>query len=369
MKKTSLISAIGRQKNHRKPVIGCFPLYPPLEIFSSMGLLPVVLWNLKEDARSLEKSDKHIQSYSCGIARELVQFVLADSGNSLDGIFSYNACDTLRNLPEIISSGNASKGRKIPMLGMHVPQVNRSQSDPENYLKNEISLLIKATENAFNLTFDPESFMETTILYSRMRSLALEAEALVAKGLLSFSEFCGVVLSGFFLPIEEQISNLASLISRSQTSSVSKAAGIIVSGIMPPPLSVINTMENAGLTVVANDITSLRRSYGYSPESTNDPCAYYADYYSNRFPCTTLLYQSDVRLQTFMNMVESTGAKGVILSGEKFCEYEYFEFPYLEQMLKEKGIPCLRLEFGVDDVENTEAYATRVEAFAELLAL
>lgn len=368
MEKKNLISAIGRQKNHKKPVIGCFPLYPPLEIFTSMGLLPVVLWNLKGDVQSLEKSDRHIQSYACGIARELVQFLMSDSGNYIDGIFSYNACDTLRNLPEVISSGNASKGRKIPMFAMHVPQVNREQTDPEKYLKNEICLLIEDIEKSYGLPFSSESFKATTVLYTRMRKLCLDAEDLVAKGLLSFSEFCGVLLSSYFLPIEEQISNLDLLISRAQASSASKGTGVIVSGIMPPPVSVINAMEKAGLRVVANDIASLKRSYGYSPEPTDNPYAYYADFFANRFPCTTLLYQSDKRIKTFMDMLESSGARGVILSGEKFCEYEYFEFPYLEKILKEKGIPCLRLEFGVDDVLNTEAYKTRVEAFAELLA-
>ena len=69
----------------------------------------------------------------------------------------------------------------------------------------------------------------------------------------------------------------------------------------------------------------------------------------------------------FLEMVRHSEAKGVIFSGEKFCEYEYFEFPYLEKRLKEIGIPTLMLEFSVDDTENVSAYTTRVEAFAEML--
>ena len=68
-----------------------------------------------------------------------------------------------------------------------------------------------------------------------------------------------------------------------------------------------------------------------------------------------------------MNLVDRSGARGVIFSGEKFCEYEYFEFPFLEKCLREKGIPTLFLEFGVDDDRNVSAYTTRVEAFAEIL--
>jgi len=79
------------------------------------------------------------------------------------------------------------------------------------------------------------------------------------------------------------------------------------------------------------------------------------------------LYQADDRIEAFLGMVRQSCAKGVIFSGEKFCEYEYFEFPYLEKRLKEIGIPSLFLEFSVDDTENVSAYATRVEAFAEML--
>lgn len=355
-------------KPSKHPVIGCFPLYPPVEIFASMGLVPAVLWNLKAKIRDLQFSERHVQNYTCGIARELVQFVLSGEGSGLDGIFSYNACDTLRNLPEILEENLRTSGQNLSMFRMHLPQVNRSHTDCSGYLKQEIQRLIEELEWAFGKAFSPESFRITTESYTRFRTLCMEAETLVAKGALDFSDFCGAVLADGFLPVDPRISNLLGLMDRARTSAAPGRTGILVSGIMPPPAPVIEAMENAQLTVVGNDIASLRRTYGYSPAQTSDPVAYYEDYYSNRFPCTTLLYQADSRLQMFMDLVESSGAKGVIFSGEKFCEYEYFEFPFLEQKLKEKGIPVLRLEFGVDDVRNTGAYTTRIEAFAEMLS-
>lgn len=362
------LAAIRRQKTAGKTVIGCFPLYPPLEIFDSMGLLPVVLWNLKADTETLGASDRHIQNYACGIARELAQWVLSDASGILDGFFFYNACDTLRNLPEIIASANKEAGRNVPMLRMHVPQVNRAHSDPSRYIGNEIACLIGNIEKAFGRVFSAQSFQQSVKSYSKLRSLCLDAEKQVAQGALSFSSFCEVVLSGCFLPVEEQIANLSGLMATADAAPARKGPGVVVSGIMPPPDHVMKAMERTGLRVVANDIASLRRSYGYSPEITNDPVTYYTDFFANRFPCPTMLYQSDARLKTFMDLVESSGSRGVVFSGEKFCEYEYFEFPYLEKQLKDKGIPVLRLEFGVDDTKNTETYRTRMEAFAELLA-
>jgi benzoyl-CoA reductase/2-hydroxyglutaryl-CoA dehydratase subunit BcrC/BadD/HgdB len=357
-----------RQAKQDMQIIGCFPLYPPLELFSSMGLLPVVLWNLKSSISDLMEADKHVQSYACAIGRELVQFVLTESGKNLDGIFSYNACDTLRNIPEILQTANIDAGRNIPMLRMHVPQVNRAHTNPESYLKNEIAFLISATETAFNVTFSPSAFKQATALYTNMRLLCREAENLVAKGVLSFNRLCDVILSNYFLPIEEQINSLKQVIGSAVLSHpVAPDIGVVISGIMPPPAAVTEAIESSGLRVVANDIASLKRSYAYSPPVTDSPAEYYTDFYTNRFPCTTLLYQTDARLDGFLDLVEQSGARGVILSGEKFCEHEYFEFPILEERLKEKGISTLFLEFGADDVQNISAYTTRVEAFAEML--
>ena len=145
MEPLPLISALHRYKSESKPIIGCFPLYPPVELFTAMGFAPVVLWNLKKDIPGLEDSDRHVQNYACGIVRELVQFVISE-GELLNAIFFYNACDTLRNTPEILKAANDEKEKSTPpMFRIHLPQVDRSFSDPGNYLENEIRKIGRAS--------------------------------------------------------------------------------------------------------------------------------------------------------------------------------------------------------------------------------
>jgi len=366
MNKKSIKSIIA-QNNSDKPVVGCFPLYPPVELFSSMNLYPIVLWNLKGFISNLMESDLHIQDYACSVSRELVQFVLSAPDHMLDGIFSYNACDTLRNIPEILQYYNAARNQDIPMFRMHVPQVNRAQSNPNEYLADEISNLITCIERKLSVQFSSEQFFQATRDYAKMRELCQIAESLVAKGHLSFADFCDVILTGHFLPVKMQIDNLSKLISQQKTRPLTDKKNIMISGIMPPPAPIIQAMESSGMCVVANDIASLKRSYAYSPESTNNPEDYYIDFFRNRFPCTTLLYQSDARADNFIQMIKHHDIRGVIFSGEKFCEYEYFEFPYLEKRLKDMGIRTLFLEFAVDDKQYLDTHIIRVEAFSEML--
>jgi benzoyl-CoA reductase/2-hydroxyglutaryl-CoA dehydratase subunit BcrC/BadD/HgdB len=127
-------------------------------------------------------------------------------------------------------------------------------------------------------------------------------------------------------------------------------------------------MENAGLRVAANDIAAFRRFHGHTPAGTLDPGSYYEDFYANHHPCTTILFSADRRIKTLTNAVRENGVKGVIFFGEKFCEYEYFEFPYLDALLKDMGVRTLFLEMSAEGVQSLDAYRTRIEAFAETLA-
>jgi benzoyl-CoA reductase/2-hydroxyglutaryl-CoA dehydratase subunit BcrC/BadD/HgdB len=146
-----------------------------------------------------------------------------------------------------------------------------------------------------------------------------------------------------------------------------KTIGVMISGILPPPPSVISAIAAAGMTVVADDIASLYRSYAVMPAPMSDPAEYYATFYDDHSPCPTLLYSGDRRMAVLMARFSQSRAGAVIFIGEKFCEYEYFEFPWLEKQLAELGIPSLRIEISIDDDEHTAAHNARIAAFAEMI--
>jgi len=350
-----------------KPVLGCLPLYPPLELMHSMGLQPVVLWGLRDSAADTRDADRHIQPFACSVARHLAQFVIAEGPGLLDGLFFYNACDTLRNLPELLREGIAG-ARKItpPMFRVHVPTRLNGAS---GYLTREIEDLIKALEASYGVHFSEERFAESVALYARMRSLCRELEDATAQGRLTFSEFCGTLHRANFLAVEDQITLLEAKLSSSPETAPRQAVGrLIVSGILPPPRAICDLIDRAGLRVVANDIASMRRSYATMPAEWRDAGDYYVSFYRDHFPCTTLLQSSDRRVETILEMVREREADAFLFVGEKFCEYEYFELPYLEEKLRETWVPVLSIEVSIDDDGGAETFRTRIEAFAELLS-
>jgi benzoyl-CoA reductase/2-hydroxyglutaryl-CoA dehydratase subunit BcrC/BadD/HgdB len=382
----SIINKIQKIKDSGKKVIGCFPLYPPLELFHSMDIIPVVLWGSDVVPACVSESDKHLQNYVCSVARRLTEFVLTDGGRLLDGLFMYNACDTLRNLPEILECGLGEKNIKVPLFNIHIPAMYTDQADSsgappagaggflqrDKYLRDEITDIVSNLEQEYGVAYSEKRFRESADLYRKMRSLSLKLDALASSGMIGFGDFSRIIHEGYIVPVDVQIESLKSWIKNSNSPAGKKIPAdehrVVVSGILPPPPSICGIIEKSGFIVAGNDIASLYRSYCNHPEITGDAGKFYIDFYQNHFPCTTLLSTSDRRAEAIMNLIRERNARGFIFIGEKFCEYEYFEIPFIDKMLRNEGINTLLLEFSIDDNENIEGFGTRIESFAEVMS-
>jgi benzoyl-CoA reductase/2-hydroxyglutaryl-CoA dehydratase subunit BcrC/BadD/HgdB len=355
-------------RHEGRRLIGCFPLYPPLELFHSLGLTPVVLWGFGGSSMNLGKADLHLQPFACAIARHLAEFILSGKGSCLDGLFMYNACDTLRNLPEILLSGLKEQGRSLPLVRVHIPQVPPGQTSWGDYFRTRIAALIRDLEEAFGVVYSSGSFRRSVALYNRMRSLCLTLEGLAAEGKISYGLFSRTVQEGGFRPVEEQIRTLEQIVAENETGQPGRdgqAVPVLISGILPPSPTRIRIMEEAGLRVAGNDVASQRRSYATQALEFAEPDLYYQAFYENHVPCPTLLYTADRRLEYLHGLIGQRAARGLIFLGEKFCEYEYFEFPYLERKMQEQGVAVAAFEIAGEE-EHQSSFATRIQAFAEM---
>ena len=360
-------SQLQRLKDQGRTIIACFPPYPPLPLFHSMGLVPVVGWGLRDHIAQTGAGDRHLPPYTCSVARHLTEFILTDARDVIDGIFMYNACDTLRSLPEILMDELSAAGRDMPIFRMHLPMSHRDHTDASAYLENEIHELVGDISGAYGVVFSPGRFQASVVLYQRMRHLAVEASNRVAAGRISFADFTDVMLKGAFMPVEDHIAALAALIGSAGREPADETTGVMISGILAPPAAVIKAIESAGLTIVVDDVAPLYRSYGLMPGPQSDPGDYFRRHYDDHYPCPTLLHTADQRAAALVERVAQNNARAVIFLGEKFCEYEYFEIPYLAAKLSDKGISTLQIELSIEDGPHTAAHDARIAAFAEMI--
>jgi benzoyl-CoA reductase/2-hydroxyglutaryl-CoA dehydratase subunit BcrC/BadD/HgdB len=356
-------------KQQGRRIVGCFPLYAPLELLHSFGLTPVVLWGLRSEVQDLTRSDRHLQNYTCQVARCLMEFILENHRTVFDALFMYNACDTLRNLPEIIEAGLAEDGISLSIFKLHVPAVPHDRTGAQSYLKDRIHSLIAELEGFTHRSFSLQDFASSVDLYSRQRGLCRELDDLCVQGRITFAYCARLLELAHFMRVEEHITLLEREILKSHKVplSVLLHKKVMVSGIQAPPVELIEVMEASGLRIVANDIATLARSYGYCPKPIADPCEYYCDFYFNHYPCTTMLPAGDRRIELIRERVVESRPQGFIFFGEKFCEYEYFEIPFFKDIISSMGVDVLTLELGADDLSNLMPLKTRMEAFAEML--
>ncbi len=350
----------------RRPLVGCFPLYPPLELIHSMGLNPVVLWGLTDEG-PMPDADLHVQAYACQTARRMMQRVLAGGPAAVEAYVMYNACDTLRNLPELIERGLKERGRSAPVFGLHVPADHLDDDFAFSRLDDSLSGLMYFLEERFETAFTHDGFEYSVERYDKMRELAREVMAMAAEGKLPFADCALAVQSNWSVGLEAQTRALGELRSKGARRSPDESgAPIMVTGIALPSALAGGVIEETGLRVVANDLATAGRSVAYSPPITDRPREYYRDFYGNHFPCTALLNTAGRRIDALVELARNSGARGVVFLGEKFCEYEYLEWPEVQKRLETEGLRALALEFAAEG-GGQGSVKTRLEAFAELV--
>ena len=73
-------------------------------------------------------------------------------------------------------------------------------------------------------------------------------------------------------------------------------------------------------------------------------------------------------ISEFANMVKESGAQGLVLFMQQFCDPEEMEFPYLKKALDAAGIPFIKL--GIDQqMRDFGQAATAIQAFADVLSV
>ena len=66
------------------------------------------------------------------------------------------------------------------------------------------------------------------------------------------------------------------------------------------------------------------------------------------------------------DLLEKSGARGVLVHVQKFCEPELFDVPAVKKTFAALGVPVLVLE-GELEADISGQTETRVEAFVEML--
>ena len=146
---------------------------------------------------------------------------------------------------------------------------------------------------------------------------------------------------------------------------------VVTSGIICDNPALLKVFKDNNVAIAADDVAHESRAFRTDASEEGDPMMALVEQFTNT-DYDVLLYDpqssKNRRGEFVANMVKESGAQGLVLFMQQFCDPEEMEFPYLKKALDAAGIPFIKL--GVDQqMRDFGQAATAIQAFADVLAL
>jgi benzoyl-CoA reductase subunit C len=355
-----------------KKVIGCLPMYFPVEMVHAAGALPITLFGSDEP---ITLADRHLMANACDQVRSTFDSLLKGKYNFLDGVAAVHVCDQVRFFLEVWQLDH-------PFPFFHqMWRPYKMDSSSRQFLVSELRRLISALEIFTGNKMTPETLHKSVRVYNESRSLMRRLQDMRRRrpSVMNAAEMVNVVASSMLMPVERHNTLMKELLleAESEANKEDRRIRIVVAGhpcAIPNP-GLLNLLENSGLVIVDDDFFSGDRLFAADVVLNGDPVESFADHYVNAMPCTTYHYPENWMNKGreyspygdyMIEMVKKERAEAVVLLRIMYCEPLDMEFVLLKKKLEEERIPFLALytEHGLGPLEPIR---TRVQAFVETL--
>jgi len=350
------------QKERGRILFGVFPAQYPKEILWAMNIVTAEIW---DPPLEISGANSHLQSYICPVVSLGMELILQGKCDFLDGFLFPHTCDSVQNMASVI---NDYMGPGTPCYFFYHPKAPYWPGAQEYYLGQLKELLHRLEKQAGPLDQDKlHGAIKASTEISRLIRQIYDHRS---KGTLNCTnrEFYEVIRKGEYLLPDRFIPLLEGFLRQHATEQIKPQIPVIVSGVLPNPLELMDKLEDLGLRVAHDDLlNSSRRLLAPSIDTSIDPLEALTKQYFSMPPCSTRGSGIEQRIEYLMGIINRTRAKGVIFNIVKYCEPEWFDVPNLQSALKERGVPTLVLDTEINRGLPGQM-VTRIEAFVEMLA-
>jgi benzoyl-CoA reductase/2-hydroxyglutaryl-CoA dehydratase subunit BcrC/BadD/HgdB len=351
-----------------RPSLAVLPIVHPKELLTAHGILSVELWGPPGPPRG--DAAGRLQSYVCAVARNALAFVASGAADVVDGLLVPHTCDSLQGLATLLSDLGGWKKPLLVFQHAHGPDRQSARA----FVEGELRALSTSLEAISGKSLDPDRLAGALRLHAELdaaRAALLDARARLP---MDDVELYALLRRGEWLWPEEHLGELRAAAARLAPAPVAPGVPILVTGYVPEPAGLLAALTRAGAYVAADDYAAVGRRIPRptptpTPTSTppgGDPWAALVDRYFALPPCPTRASDQGARMRHLEALLDRSGAKGVLVHVQKFCEPELFDVPAIRRTFAARGVPVVVLEGELERELSAQA-ETRVEAFVEML--
>ena len=359
------LAAQWKTRHPDKKLIGCYPVYHPVEMIHAAGMVPVGVIG-GGNRLEIANADSRFQSFVCSIVKSTLELGLTGRLDFLDGIVFHSICDPARNLGSVFT-------RNFPRLKVdyiHFPQ-NMTSPHTVDYLVSEYRRLVSGYEQLVGRTIRDDDLRRSITVYNEQRQLLRELYAIRSAKPQNLSTVESYVLMriGTLMPPEEHIPILKEALAaiRERDEKPKDRIRVVLEGSFceQPPLELIEGLEAAGCYILDDDFLVGWRWFVEDIPSEGDPLRHLAESYLRRSVYSGVKHDTrESKSKHLIDKARETGASAVLILAAKFCEPALFDYALYKRALEKEGIPHLCLEFE-EKMWIFDKARTEVETFVE----
>ena len=360
-----------------KRIIGYNCIYAPLEMIAALDLEPYGLFgDMKEPA---SKADRGLPAAFCHIMRSLLDLGLKGRYDFLDGVVMPHACDAIEKTAHVWQG-------MVPGHYFHFMDVPCALHEESlEYFKGQMVNLKKTLESLAGKELSAEKLRRVIEAYNEQRALVRELYDLRKPDppLISGTENLQVIKALMSIPVEEGNKLLREVISEvkeRKNGPQKKAARLLVWSHILDDVALMETIEDAGASVVIDDCCVGRRAYQADVAITKDPLDGLADYYLTKITCARTFREAvfgetkkdriadlESRFGFMKDYVAEWNVNGAILLLVRYCDPFGFEVTEVTDYFNNLSIPNTYLEHDYSEAALAPL-RTRVQAFLEVIS-
>lgn len=345
------------------PKIGWVCTYTPEEVIHAAGFLP---FRILEEESSTKLADTYLHYNLCPYVRSCLDFGLKAGDPALKGMVIVHSCDAMRGL---YNSWQHYVSATSFVHFMNAPK--DSSSLALEYFTQEVQKLRAALEAHFSRKIEDSALWGAIDVYNESRSLMKElyelrkSPELQIKGTTVFK----VIQASQKMPKESFNKKLKSFLeeikNQKEKMSLSQGPRIMIVGSLLTNSQIIEIVEEAGASVVCDDLCSGSRYFEGNIDKGDNPIKAISSRYLLKAPCARMK-NTELRLRRGRKLVEDFQVDGIIYQTVKFCDNHLYDYPLYHEFFRDAGLPVLQIEEDFIG-GNKGQIRTRIEAFIEML--